>query len=196
MGCKTTSLMVGVLLITSLISGVCTGEEAPGYEILIQGVNNIFTEGGDDSVLTIEDTNPYAVYLTDMSFLKQIDTVIPSLNGSMNAAIVRNGEDNQSTSIVTVSNPVYSKDTKELTFRVKPLEFYEGARLKNFMGEKQNLTSDKTGKVTLTRIYLEINQKVPENGPDDLNSEIIDQMSTPLMAMPGGGYQIITLPLL
>jgi hypothetical protein len=167
MGWKTTSLMVGVLLITFLISGISKGEEAPGYVILMQGVNNILTEGGDDSVLTIEDTNPYAVYLTDMSYLKQIDTVIPNLNGSMNAVIVRNGKDNQSTSIVTVSNPVYSKDTKKLTFRIKPLEFYEGTRLKNFIGEKQNMTSGKSENSTLTRVYLEVNQKTPENARDN-----------------------------
>ena len=74
-----------------------------------------------------------------------------------------NGENNQSISIVTLSNPVYSKNNNELTLEVKPLEFYDGTILKNFADEKQDLTSETTGNITLTRVYLEINQKTPEN---------------------------------
>ena len=123
----------------------------------------LFRKGVNNSVLTIEDTNPYAVYIADKSFLKPTEEGISTINGSLNAAIVRNEENSQSISIVTVSNPVYSKNNNELTLEVKPLTFYDGTILKNFADKNQDLTSETTGKVTLTRVFLEINQKAPEN---------------------------------
>ena len=159
--------MLEILLIPILISGVSLGEETPGYVVLLQGGNSTLQEGVNDSVLTIEDTNPYGVYLTNKSYIASIEDVIPAVNSSIDAAIVRSGKEGNSISIVTVSNPVYSKDTKELTIQVKPLKFYEGAILKNFADEKQGITPDTLSKATLTRVYLEINQIAPENKHPD-----------------------------
>ncbi|MFH0967336.1 MAG: hypothetical protein V1862_06595 [Methanobacteriota archaeon] len=156
--------LLGAFLTTFLLSGVCMADEAPGYQIYLQGSDSTLTEGANNmTVLTINDTIPYAVYLLNKSFVRPIDTILPTINGSINAAIVISGVDGETTSIVQVSNPVYSAGTNVLMLDVEPLTYYEGTVLKNFSDEEQNMTPDKIGKVVMTRVYLENHQKAPEN---------------------------------
>lgn len=160
---KALFFLSGVFLIIVLLSGISIGEETPGYLVLIQGEKSTLHDGLNGLVLNIEDTYPYVAYLTDTSFLKPINNTITTINSSGYAAIVRDGENTQDISMVSLSNPVYSDDTKELSFSVKPLEFYDGTILRNFAEKNQNMTSDNTENVTMTRVYLEIHQEIPDN---------------------------------
>ncbi len=148
------------------VSGECFAEETAGYIVLLQGENSTHVESTNGSTLTIEGMNPFAAYIGTKGYLGSVKDAIKIMDKSLDAAVVITGDNGQSTSLVTVSHPVYSEDDRKLTLETKPLEFYEGTLLKHFADEATNQTVKDPDVIKLTRVYVEIHENPPENGID------------------------------
>jgi len=156
--------IVCVIMTLLLFPEVCMADEALGHQVYLQGSDSSVAEGEDGMIiLTIENMVPYGVYLLDNSFIMPIGTIITDINGSLNAAVIQSGPGGETVSIVQVSNPHYSADSRVLTLEVQPLEFYEGTVLTNFMEEKQDFSTDMNGTILMTGVYLEYNPGAPDN---------------------------------
>jgi len=154
------------LLIIFFVSGECFAEETAGYIVLLQGENSTHVESTNGSTLIIEDMNPFAAYIETKGHLGSVKDAIKIMDKSLDAAILITDDSNETTSLVTVSHPVYSEDERKLTLETKPLEFYEGTLLKHFADEATNQTIKDPGVIKLTRVFVEIHEKAPENGLD------------------------------
>lgn len=150
----------------SLIS-VCSAEDSPEYKILIEGGESILTENEDGSmILTIHDIIPYGVFFDEPEYITLLEMVLPDTNATMNAGVIFSSPDGDKTSLVQVSKPDYSADTKNLTFVIQPLEFYEGSILAYLKERSESLNPDIVKDAHLTRIYLEKGLSVSENYGD------------------------------
>ncbi|NLW75953.1 MAG: hypothetical protein GXY18_05945 [Methanomicrobiales archaeon] len=147
----------------SLIS-VCSADEFSGYKILLEGGESVLTENEDGSmILTIQNTIPYGVILDDPEYITLLETVFPDNNTIMNAGMIFSTPEGSNISLVQVSNPDYSADTRNLTFFIHPLEFYEGSILADLKDQSENMNPEIVRKAQVTRIFLEKGVSVPEN---------------------------------
>ncbi|MDX8550272.1 hypothetical protein KHC33_12055 [Methanospirillum sp. J.3.6.1-F.2.7.3] len=150
----------------SLIS-VCSADESSGYKFLIEGGESILTENEDGSMnLTIQNVIPYAVIFKEPESFTLLEMVLPDNNTTMNAGVIFSNPDGDNTSLVQVSQPDYSADTKNLTFVIHPLEFNEGSILADMKERSESLNSDIVRNANLTRIYLVKGLSVSENYGD------------------------------
>ncbi len=156
-------IFIGLFLLIS----VCSADETPGYKILIEGGESILIENEDGSmILTIQNVVPYGVIFDDPEYITLLETVLPDTNTTMNAGVVLSNPDGDNTSLVQVSNPDYSADTKNLTFAIHPLEFYEGSILADLKERSESLNPDIVKNAHVTRIFLEKGLPVSENFGD------------------------------
>jgi hypothetical protein len=143
---------------------VCSADASPGYKILLEGGESILTENEDGSmIMTIQNIIPYGVILDDPEYITLLEMVLPDTNTTMNAGVIFNNPDGDNTSLVQVSHLDYSADTKNLTFVIHPLEFYEGSILADLKEQSESLNPDIASKAQVTRIFLERGFSVPEN---------------------------------
>lgn len=150
----------------SLIS-VCSADESPGYKILLEGGESILTENEDGSMnLTIQSIIPYAAIFDDPEYITLLEAVLPDSNTTMNAGVIFSSPDGDNTSLVQVSQPDYSIDTKNLTFVIHPLEFYEGSILVDLKEQSESLNPDIVSNAHVTRIILEKALPVSKNYGD------------------------------
>lgn len=156
-------IFIGLFLLISVYSA----DETPGYKILIEGGESILIENEDGSmILTIQNVVPYGVIFDDPEYITLLETVLPDTNTTMNAGVVLSNPDGDNTSLVQVSNPDYSADTKNLTFAIHPLEFYEGSILADLKERSESLNPDIVKNAHVTRIFLEKGLPVSENFGD------------------------------
>jgi len=80
----------------------------------------------------------------------------------VNAAMVFSGDDNESVSIVAISNLPLFDGNKVLTLEVTPQKYYKGEVLKSFANVTNGLDAVKVGKKS-TGIYFEMKQMPPQN---------------------------------
>lgn len=142
------------------LTGVCMGENSPGYTIYVQGGGSSISPGSDgQSVMTVEDIIPYS-HITNgvMSYLMPVERLV-NMTFPLNAAIVFSGDTGQSTYLVNVSNLSWSAGNKSVSLEIKPLEFYEGDMLKPYGSPTNDVGLDKTGNYSSTGIYIEILRK-------------------------------------
>jgi|GEM_PF-1067909 len=138
-----------------------------GYKILLEGGESIITENEDGSmILTIQNVVPYGVIFDDPEYITLLETVLPDTNSTMNAGVVLSNPDGDHTSLVQVSQLDYSAETKNLTFVIHPLEFYEGSILADLKERSESLNPDIVRNAHVTRIYLEKGLPVSENFGD------------------------------
>ena len=122
------------------------------------------SENEDGSIiLTIQNTIPYGVILDDPEYITLLEMVLPESNTTMNAGVIFSSPDGDKTSLVQVSNPDYSTDTKNLTFVIHPMEFYEGSILTDLKERSESLNPEIVRNAHVTRIFLERGLSVPEN---------------------------------
>jgi hypothetical protein len=151
------------IVIFSLIS-ICSADESSGHKILVEGGESILTENEDGSmILTILDIIPYGVIFDDPEYITLLESVLPDNNVTMNAGVIFSSPDGNNVSLVQVSNPDYSADTRNLTFFIHPLEFYEGSILADLKDQSENMNSEIARKAHATRIFLEKGLSVSEN---------------------------------
>ena len=81
----------------------------------------------------------------------------------MNAALVFSGPDEESISLVQISNLSLSDGNKELTLQIAPLEFYEGEMLKEFAKNAIPIDTVEKEKMKSVGVYLEGSFDAPDN---------------------------------
>jgi hypothetical protein len=151
------------IVIFSLIS-ICSADESSGHKILVEGGESILTENEDGSmILTILDIIPYGVIFDDPEYITLLESGFPDNNTTMNAGVIFSSPDGNNVSLVQVSNPDYSVETRNLTFVIHPLEFYEGSILADLKDQSENMNPEIVRKAQVTRIFLEKGVSVPEN---------------------------------
>ncbi|WP_324331639.1 hypothetical protein, partial [Methanospirillum sp.] len=139
----------------SLIS-VCSADESSGHKILLEGGESILTENEDGSMnLTIQNIIPYGVIFNNPESITLLEMTLADINPVMNAGLIFSNPDGDNTSLVQVSQSDYSADTKNLTFVIHPLEFYEGSILADLKERSESLNPDIVRNAHVTRIYLE-----------------------------------------
>lgn len=150
----------------SLLS-VCSADESPDFKILLEGGESILTENEDGSMnLTIQNIIPYGVIFDNPESITLLEMVLPDNNTVMNAGVVLSNPDGDNTSLVQVSQPDYSADTKNLTFVIHSLDFYEGSILADLKERSESLNPDIVRNAHVTRIFLEKGFSVSENFGD------------------------------
>ena len=159
-------LPVGFIILTLLIFliGFCIADESPSIITYIQGGESIIANGTDGMMfLTVHDIIPY-FHMADRerSSLIPVD-LLTYMAYPTNAAIFLSGVDDESVSLIEVSNLSFSKDNTHLILHVRPIEFYEGEALKPYIDEELVHAIEMTGKSDTTAIYLEIIKTTPDN---------------------------------
>ena len=159
-------VFICLLLLVSL-AGVSMADEAPSYVAYIQGGEAFITDGTDGMVeIIVKDVIPhFHVSEQEIGILVPVE-LLTNVTYPVNAAMVFSGIDDESTSIVEVSNLSLSDGNSVLTLQVRPLEFYEGERLKLFHSENKGLNVINRAAISFTGIYAEINAALLENGSD------------------------------
>ena len=159
-------ISVGFILLTLLIFsiGFCIADEPSPIITNIQGGESIIANGTDGTMMiTIHDIIPY-FYMADgrISSLVPVD-LLTYMAYPTNAAITLSSADDESVSMIEVSNLSFSKEDSQLTLHVRPIEFYEGEALKPYIDEELVRAIELTSKSDSTTIYLEIIKATPDN---------------------------------
>jgi hypothetical protein len=106
-------------------------------------------------VITVQDLIPYVhIKNGEKSPLMAVE-LLTTMTEPLNVALIFSGADNESTSMVEVSNLSLSDGNTVLTLQVKPLEFYDGEALKSFESEKSAANTVSVGQHDNIGIYIE-----------------------------------------
>ena len=146
---------IGSILLISL-AGICVADDAPSYQVYIQGGESSITNGSDEAyIITVKDITPY-FHIAD----NEESNLIPveRLNNqasSLNAALVLAGDSDESVFMVRVINMSLSDGNKILTLKVEPLEYYDGVLLNLFNQKKQEIDLISDNLFIHTGVYLE-----------------------------------------
>lgn len=152
-----------LLLLISLV-GVGQADEAPGYFVYVQGGDSSITNGSDGMTeITVKDIIANFYIANGMKSILHPVERLTKLRYPLDAAMVFSGADNESVSMVTISNLSLSEGDTVLTLQVTPMKYYEGEVLKSFTGEKGRLDMTNVGEVLSTGIYMEMKGIAPEN---------------------------------
>ncbi|MFH0968638.1 MAG: hypothetical protein V1862_13230 [Methanobacteriota archaeon] len=138
--------------------------ESPAYLAYVQGGESSITNETDGMMMiTVKDVIPYFYIVDDNTSVLHPVERLANITTPLNAAVTFSGADNESVSLVEVTNLSLSDENKTLIIQVHPLELYEGTVLKSFTDKMNRLTTDSIGKFTNTGIYLEMRDKTPQN---------------------------------
>ncbi|MFH0966386.1 MAG: hypothetical protein V1862_01715 [Methanobacteriota archaeon] len=137
-------------------------EEAPNSVVYIQGGKSIITDGADEmSKISIQDVVPF-VHVAEGEKSRLFPAMLLSqLTYPLNAVIVCTSSDNESTSIVMISNLSLSDGNKVLTLDVNLLHYYEGGMLKNLATDSIPLTQKEN--IQKIGVYVEAKEIPPVN---------------------------------
>lgn len=131
-------------------------EEAPSSIVYVEGGESFIAEEADGQyVITIQDIIPFVHIKTgERSSLMPVE-LLTTMTKPLHVALVYSGAENESTSMVEVSNLSLSDGNAVLTIVVKPLEFYDGEMLNFFESEKSAVNTITTGQYGKIGIYIE-----------------------------------------
>ena len=144
------------LLLMICLAGLCIAEDSPSQVLFIQGGVTSITNGSEGmSVITVSEIDPN-VTVTTGDQIKQISVgKLTNMNYPLHAAVIFTHADDESASLVSVSNLSLSGENKTLTLEVAPVPYYEGEVLSSFVEDQVELSPDITA-VQKTQIYIEI----------------------------------------
>jgi len=177
------------LLLLICLAGVGMAEEAPGSVVYVQGGVSSITEGADgEMIITVQDIIPY-FHLPNgnESFLMPVEFLSVDAY-PLNAAVVFSGADDESVSLVIISNLSLSDDNTVLTLHVIPQEFYEGEVLKSFTHESKDLDITTTPTRYNTGIYIE-KTSLPATNSDYACEACIDRCIQGKGCIKEGNFQ-------
>jgi hypothetical protein len=159
------SLCIGtffVLLICSI--GICLADESPMYVITIQGEKSSFVNG-TDGMFEIQGMDLASdITITDENQTRTISAEnLTNLSYPLIAAAVFSGSDNESTSLIEVSNLSFSEGYTNLTLQGENLQYYDGVKLKEFAQNATPLDGTTVQNATHFSVYLEFPEGIKEN---------------------------------
>lgn len=161
------SLGLICFLMALLTTGVSIADETPSYVAYIQGGEASITDETDEIIeLTVRDIVPN-LYVSekDYGILVPID-IMKTLTYPLNAVLLFSGTEDENTSLVEILNLSLIGENKDITIKAKPLEFYEGERLKSFQSDNTGLNTINLTTKSFTGIYIELKGNSIENGSD------------------------------
>ncbi len=154
-------------LVLVLFVGSCFADEVPTYLTYVQGGKSAVSAASDGGyVVTIKDTVPFVV----ISYGGR-DRLVPTerlinVTFPVRAALIVSDAQNDTTSMIQITNLSLSDDNKVLTLHVDPLPYYEGAALASFDADKQNIDSLVESHYGRSGLYFETIGQCPENSYD------------------------------
>ena len=152
-------------LLLLFLAGFCmAATEQPGSVIYVQGGACTLTDGSDGmTMVTIVDIVPY-IHISEGEKNQLLPAEqLSGLTFPLNAALVVSGTNDESASIVAISNLSLSDEDKTLTLQVTPRKYYEGSALKAFASENQQFGGSGTGGSVYSGLYIEQKPGIPEN---------------------------------
>lgn len=153
---------ISILILISL-TVLCTADQSPTYVAHIQGGESTITHVSNGMVITVKDIDPNVTITSgSQSNLTMIDH-LTNITYPLHAAVVFSGNDNESTSMVTVSNLSLSDGNKVLTLQVNPLKYYDGEELKSFANESVDIFTNNVSKNNSTGVFMEVIGTPPTN---------------------------------
>lgn len=153
---------ISILMLISL-TVLCTADQSPTYVVHIQGGESTVTNVSNGMVITVKDIDSnVTITRGSQSNLTTIDNLI-DITYPLHAAVVFSGNDNESTSMVTVSNLSLSGGNKVLTLQVNPLKYYDGDELNSFANESVDIFTNNVIKNNSTEVFMEIVGTPPTN---------------------------------
>lgn len=155
--------LFGLLLLISII-GFVSGAEPSGYTVYVQGEQSSIARTAEGMYeITIQDIIPFSSIIDGDTYILAPTKHLANETKSLNAVIILSGSEIDVTFLVEVSNLTYDSEPSTMTFKARPMEFYNGELLKPFLSGQGDLDAA-TGKSTnLTALYLEIINPVAEN---------------------------------
>lgn len=139
-------------------------EESPMYVINIQGEKSSFING-TDGVFEIQgmDLVP-EIAITDENQTRPMSAEnLTNLTYPLIAAVVYSGSDNESTSLIEVSNLSFSAGYTNITLQGANLQYYDGVKLKEFAQNATPLDGTIVQNATHFSVYLEFPEGIKEN---------------------------------
>jgi hypothetical protein len=172
--CRFLQLVFICLVILFFLTGTCIAAESPSYITYIQGGKSSVTNGSDGiNLITVTDVVPFFhVSYGDRSYLVPVE-LLSNISYPLNAGVVLTGGTKESRSVVEVSNLSLSDGMTKLMMQFKPLDYYDGSKLKIFKDDKNDVDIAKIDNVSNTGIYLELIDTPPNNN-NELAQTIAD----------------------
>lgn len=158
-------VLLGILcsLVLVFCTGFCSAAESSSALIYIQGSGSAITNGSNGMIITVKDVVPY-FHITDGVESKLVPVgSLADISYPVQAVVNLFNAENETNSIIQVSNLSLSDENKVLTLDVTPLEFYDGERLKSFVNGQTPLSDEKIGEYNRAGIYLEAVWEAPSN---------------------------------
>ena len=107
--------LIYVFILVSL-AGFCIADESPRYILYVQGGESSIIHGSEGITdIIVKDIIPYAHFSDGKESLFIPDTLVQSITGPVNAAVVFSGAGDESVSLISISNLSLSHETKVLT---------------------------------------------------------------------------------
>jgi len=168
------------LLLVSL-AGICIAEETPGSLVYLYGEeSNLSNESDGMFSLTIQNiTTLYNITLEENNYSMPVVS-LTNITRPLPAAILFSDGNNESVSLVTISNFSYSEKENILKLQITPLAFYDEGLLSSFSEESVVLDSIQKDRFDRIRLYLEMQERKPENTFEDCCGEGYDFLQDPL----------------
>jgi len=159
--CRQLGILCSLVLV--LCTGFCSAAESPSAAIYTQGSESAITNGTNGMIITVKDVVPY-FHITDgvESKLVPVES-LTDISHPVQAVVKLFNAENETNSIIQVSNLSLSDENKVLTLDVTPLEFYDGEMLKPFVNGQTPLSNEKIGEYNRAGIYLEAVWEAPSN---------------------------------
>jgi hypothetical protein len=150
------------------IAGLCLAAESPAYITYIQGSESIISEGSDGMInISVNNVIPYfSIDTGEKSSLIPVRR-LSSLTYPLIGAVVFSDPENESTSMVKVSNLSLSEGNKVLTLEVIPLKYYDGGKLQSLADKQTELATGKIEECKKTQIFFETNVPLASNNLDE-----------------------------
>jgi hypothetical protein len=152
-------------LLLVFFTGFCVADEAPGYQVFIQGDGCSISKGSNSPyVITVKDIVPY-FHITDggKDWLISAER-LTNLTYPVNAALVLSAGDNETTMMVQVTNVSLPDRDKGLTIQADPLPYYDGGHLQSFDAKRSELKTIYDSNYSKAAIYMEFEKGSPLNG--------------------------------
>lgn len=152
-----------VVIITVFLAGMSSAAEFPSTIITIQGGESTIMNGSDGKMeISVQDIIP-EINITNgnMSYSTPVEE-LTNISCPAHAAVIFSDDQNEVTSLITISNLSLSSTNTILTLFASPLQYYDGEGLKSFTDTQTDLSKIDRD-YNITRLYIETSVELAEN---------------------------------
>jgi hypothetical protein len=143
---------------------VCIADETNSTLLSVQGGESSINKSGDGFFeISVQDIIPNGTITIENQMSEIPIEILNNVNPPLNAALVLFEDDNESTSMIIITNLSFSNENNNLVLKVKPMAFYDGEILKEFVNNRTPINLLENSSFEKTKLYFELLEMKPEN---------------------------------